>query len=319
MQPGRETTRAEVAPRDTRGETQVRLTRQQADDRPFVREQGGVFCWVETGQARLRAAQGSFQLLPGEWIALTAEPGHAVVVEVDGNAVCVSIEPALQAKWFADPACPVFFMARGAISGRDVGRWPLLSQAAEAANDIRGLGECGAPADGWQHVMGNLQSSCRLLSEQCPGYSVHRRRQVFMRFQHALMVLQGSADRMIRIADLARACNFSFCYFSRVFQALYGLTPQRVAAQHRLERAHALVTATGLSIIDVAAECGFENPSSFARAFRARYGATASTIRVTASNRGTSAGPANARIRATGTREAAGTPATTNSIWRAAR
>ena len=106
-----------------------------------------------------------------------------------------------------------------------------------------------------------------------------------MRFQQALMILQGNPERIVRIADLAQRCNFSFCYFSRVFQSLYGQTPQRIAARHRLERAHALVTATGIPIIDVAAECGFENPSSFARAFRAQYGAAASKVRLSACKR----------------------------------
>lgn len=263
------------------------------DGRPVAPGVGGTFWMVLAGHARLTAAQGQFRVQAGEWIALTAAHANEVRVEPHGVVVGVTLPPSLQAEWLADPLAPVFLLARG--STREFDRQRAL-QLLGLAIEIPGAGAgCevsgGTPlAEAWQRLISSMQVGCRDLSSACPGYSPLRRRQVFMRFQHALLMMQGRTDRVVRIAELAHACNFSPCYFSRVFQQIYGHTPQRIAALHRLERAHALIVATGIPIIDVAAECGFENPSSFARAFRAQYGISASTIRITASKKRTANG-----------------------------
>lgn len=262
----------------------------------------GSFWLVLAGQAQLLSAQGTFRASAGEWIALTAEAGQGVAIQSDGKVVGLIVPAELQARWFCDPLVPVYFMARGGLLEQDHQRCLQLLLAGMADAELLGEHEPDASARHaleWQRLLSGLQVACRELSETCPGYSVLRRRQVFMRFQQALMILQGNPERIVRIAELARRCNFSFCYFSRVFQSLYGQTPQRIAARHRLERAHALVTATEIPIIDVAAECGFENPSSFARAFRAQYGAAASTLRVSVSQRGVVASQSS-RARGTG-------------------
>lgn len=269
-------------------DTGLRITFLRPDGQPVAPGVGGSFWLVLAGHARLTAAQGQFCVPEGEWIALTATQANEVLVEPHGAVLGVTVPPRLQAEWLADPLAPAFFLARG--STREFDRQRAL-QLRDLAMDIPGAGAgctvSGATplAEAWQRLISSMQVGCRDLSSACPGYSALRRRQVFMRFQHALLMLQGRTDRIVRITELADACNFSPCYFSRVFQLLYGDTPQRIAARHRLERAHALIVATGIPIIDVAAECGFENPSSFARAFRAQYGSSASTIRITASKK----------------------------------
>lgn len=269
-------------------DTGLRITRLHPDGQPVAPGVGGSFWMVLAGHARLTAAQGQFCVPAGEWIALTATQPDEVLVEPHGVVLGVTVPPRLQAEWLAAPLAPVFFLARGTT--REFERQRAL-QLLDLAMQIGGAGTgcrvSGATplVEAWQRLISSLQIGCRDLSSACPGYSALRRRQVFIRFQHALLMLQGRTDRIVRITELAHACNFSPCYFSRVFQLLYGDTPQRIAARHRLERAHALIVATGIPIIDVAAECGFENPSSFARAFRAQYGTSASTIRITASQK----------------------------------
>lgn len=263
------------------------------DGRPVAPGVGGTFWMVLAGHARLTAAQGQFRVQAGEWIALTATQANEVLVEPHGVVLGVTVPPRLQAEWLADPLAPAFFLARGTTREFDRQRaLQLLDLAMQIGGAGTGCRVSGATplVEAWQRLISSLQIGCRDVSSTCPGYSALRRRQVFMRFQHALLMLQGRTDRIVRITELAHACNFSPCYFSRVFQLLYGDTPQRIAARHRLERAHALIVATGIPIIDVAAECGFENPSSFARAFRAQYGISASTIRITASKKRTAIG-----------------------------
>jgi AraC family transcriptional regulator len=115
---------------------------------------------------------------------------------------------------------------------------------------------------------------------RCPGHSERRKRQIMLRMQRARLCLEGQAGDGLRIAELARRTNFSPWYFSKVFHAIYGIGPLQFAARMRLEHASRLLATTLLSVTDVSAACGFDNPCSFARAFRARFGMTASEHRL---------------------------------------
>ena len=113
----------------------------------------------------------------------------------------------------------------------------------------------------------------------CPGRSRSRKRQVFGRMQRARLYLEGHNDRVVRIGELADLTNFSSWYFSKAFQSLYDESPQALSARLRLERAAELLTSTSMTVGEVAASCGFDNCCSFARAFRARHGTTATDYR----------------------------------------
>jgi AraC-like DNA-binding protein len=63
------------------------------------------------------------------------------------------------------------------------------------------------------------------------------------------------------------------------FHAIYGEGPRETLSRTRLHQASMLLENTTLSVGEVGAACGFENPCSFARAFRAHYGTTASGYR----------------------------------------
>ena len=84
---------------------------------------------------------------------------------------------------------------------------------------------------------------------------------------------------MVRISELAELTSFSSWYFSKTFHALYDESPQEASARMRLEHAADLLRETDLMVGEVAAACGFDNPCSFARAFRARHGTSASRYR----------------------------------------
>ena len=86
-------------------------------------------------------------------------------------------------------------------------------------------------------------------------------------------------DRIVRISELAELTSFSSWYFSKTFLSLYDESPQAAAARLRIERAAELLESTSMMIGEVAAACGFDNCCSFARAFRARFGVSASNYR----------------------------------------
>ncbi|HSR65216.1 MAG TPA: AraC family transcriptional regulator, partial [Xanthomonadaceae bacterium] len=124
-----------------------------------------------------------------------------------------------------------------------------------------------------------MQAPCEALVARCPGRSPRRKRQLFARLQRARLHLDGHAGEAVRLAELAALCNVSIWHFTKTFHAVYGEGPREAIARLRLEQASALLQATRLPVGEVGAACGFENPCSFSRAFRAHYGTTASRWR----------------------------------------
>lgn len=71
---------------------------------------------------------------------------------------------------------------------------------------------------------------------------------------------------------LVALCGVSPAYLSRTVRAVYGVTPTTLVNDRRLRRAAHLLATTSSEVLDVAAECGFDNVSYFYRLFTARFG-----------------------------------------------
>ncbi|MGB5167846.1 MAG: GyrI-like domain-containing protein [Acidimicrobiia bacterium] len=84
----------------------------------------------------------------------------------------------------------------------------------------------------------------------------------------------------LTLGTLAEVAHFSPYHFHRVFSTMVGETLSRFISRLRVERAATLlVQHPNRAITDVAIDCGFTNPSSFARAFRDTFGMSASEWR----------------------------------------
>jgi AraC family transcriptional regulator len=153
-----------------------------------------------------------------------------------------------------------------------------LGRRSAAAAEVPGA-DAQATVRGIVHFLASLQSGLDDYVERCPGRSLRRKRQVFARMQRARLYLDGNLGHPVRLADLAQLCNFSVWYFTKTFHALYEEGPREAISRTRLRQASELLEQTSLSVSEVGAACGFENPCSFARAFRAHYGTTASGYR----------------------------------------
>jgi len=70
------------------------------------------------------------------------------------------------------------------------------------------------------------------------------------------------------LADVAGVSRF---HFLRLFQNSMGMTPHAYLTERRMVRACNLLLNTPIPISEVAAECGFGDPSYFAACFRRRY------------------------------------------------
>jgi AraC family transcriptional regulator len=88
--------------------------------------------------------------------------------------------------------------------------------------------------------------------------------------------VRGHLDEALTLAKLARVAAFSPFHFHRVFSALTGETLFAYIQRQRIEKA-AGVLAAGVepTILEVALDHGFSSAATFARAFRAHFGMSA--------------------------------------------
>lgn len=136
----------------------------------------------------------------------------------------------------------------------------------------------------------DAQAVLRQLLPRCPGRTRQRKRwtmQRLLRVRHAIASGHGAR---LRMDMLASRVSCSIGHLSRVYQHVFGETPADFAIRVRLEHAMALATGTDMAFCDVAESSGFDNQSSFCRAFKKHYGMTPGAARgLCSSSRGGSA------------------------------
>lgn len=90
------------------------------------------------------------------------------------------------------------------------------------------------------------------------------------------------ADHLAEVFDLsslAARAGLSKFYFQRLFKNATGLSPSRYHITLRMEEARRLLRETRKSVVEVALEVGYENPSHFAQLFRREIGLSPSDYR----------------------------------------
>lgn len=76
------------------------------------------------------------------------------------------------------------------------------------------------------------------------------------------------------IADAAKKANLSIAHFRRLFTQIYSVCPQEYMLDLRLNTAKNLLSASDLSVSEIAYESGFSSPYYFSRIFRIKTGMT---------------------------------------------
>jgi AraC family transcriptional regulator len=237
--------------------------------------------WIQMrGASWVEAKEGKFRLRRGDWIAF--EKDSRPTVQADHHGLCIGLSlsaEALQAiARFTD--CGLY-AGRGHIDTRDariaLRLWRKAGVPSTLTADNSGI-DMAVLRPMLLHLVA-MQREIAARIARCPGRSRSRKRQVFGRLQRAHLYLEGNCDRVVRIGELAELTSFSSWYFSKTFHGLYEESPQAAAARMRLEQAADLLLNSSMMIGEVAAASGFDNCCSFARAFRARFGVSASGYR----------------------------------------
>ena len=104
---------------------------------------------------------------------------------------------------------------------------------------------------------------------------------------------EGARDKLRQVCDfiakhyaeaigelaMAKMCGMSPFRFSRAFHVAYGVTFRDYLSEHRVRHAKRLLSNPQISVSDVAAMTGFDDPSYFARLFRKRTGTSPTAFR----------------------------------------
>jgi transcriptional regulator GlxA family with amidase domain len=100
-----------------------------------------------------------------------------------------------------------------------------------------------------------------------------------IRIGHVVALLHQHFAEPWSVDQLARAVNVSPSYLTRLFREHTGRSPASFVRELRLQRAYELIQTTFLSIKEVMAAVGCNDPSHFCRAFKARFGVSPKGLR----------------------------------------
>src|ERR1700675_3743688 len=84
--------------------------------------------------------------------------------------------------------------------------------------------------------------------------------------------LRANIKRGVALKEVARECGLSVGYFSHAFRHTLGVAPHKWLIEQRVVLSKEKLRDDGLSLSDVAAECGFSDQSHLSRAFRQTVG-----------------------------------------------
>jgi AraC family transcriptional regulator len=107
-----------------------------------------------------------------------------------------------------------------------------------------------------------------------------RRREYVGRINRVMDHIRANLTGDLRLETLARVAHFSPYHFHRVFKSVVGETINEFTHRLRLQKAAShLIHNPRLSITEIALQCGYSSPSSFARDFRGTFGMSATQFR----------------------------------------
>lgn len=244
-------------------------------------EHRAVVWLVLRGHVGIRAREGDFILGPRDWIALEGDSSPQALLDKDALVLGIALGNGAYAGWSGEsPDAAMLIAGRGQMAPGMRKRALRLWQALDALPEPGGgKASIVCRREAVQAFVAALQAEVISGIGRCPGHSGQRKLQILHRMQQARLCLEGQAAGGLRVGDIAKRSHFSPWYFSKIFHALYGEGPLQFAVRMRLQQASRLLATTRMPVTEVSTVCGFDSSCSFARAFRAQFGMTASEHR----------------------------------------
>jgi AraC family transcriptional regulator len=92
--------------------------------------------------------------------------------------------------------------------------------------------------------------------------------------RRAREIIRANITRGVTLKEVARECGLSVGYFSHAFRRTLGVAPHKRLTEQRVVLSKEKLRDDGLSLSDVAIECGFSDQSHLTRVFRQTVGAS---------------------------------------------
>lgn len=91
--------------------------------------------------------------------------------------------------------------------------------------------------------------------------------------------IEHSFRSEVSLASLAREAGYSRGHFLKMFRASTGVTPHQYVLKRRVDHARFLLKQREISIIDIAADCGFSSQAHLTQVFGQHIGVTPAEYR----------------------------------------
>lgn len=99
------------------------------------------------------------------------------------------------------------------------------------------------------------------------------------RMRRLVEYIDANLHRTITLAEMANLCTVSPFHFTRLFKKRVGKNVMQFISDRRVEMAQKLIRTTGLTLAQVAHDCGFSSQSHFTGVFRVTVGVTPAVYR----------------------------------------
>lgn len=99
------------------------------------------------------------------------------------------------------------------------------------------------------------------------------------RLRQVIDYIDACLEQDLRLAELAAVAGYSVSHFKPMFRRAVGMPVHRFVLERRVQRAHALLVESSLSITTIALETGFAHASHMARCMRRLLGVTPAQVR----------------------------------------
>ncbi len=84
--------------------------------------------------------------------------------------------------------------------------------------------------------------------------------------------IQRNLDKDLKLQEIAQEGNYSVYHFHRIMRAYLGESLGSYVMRIRMENSATLLRSTAMAINEIALKVGYDNPASFNKAFKKRFG-----------------------------------------------
>lgn len=129
----------------------------------------------------------------------------------------------------------------------------------------------------------SLSLALALISALSPGASMAFREKPYglsdFRMNRLVEFIDANLHRHITLAEMAELCTVSQFHFSRLFKKRTGMTVMQFIGMRRVERSKNMLQTTGMTLAQIAHDCGFSSQSHFTGVFKLDTGITPAAYR----------------------------------------